>query len=103
MKSRFLWAMAVALVISQAHADTNLLVNGDFSGGTYTSTIGGFTNQAPIGWTVNLGWDFLSSGSHFSGITCLSPADCFAVLGNFAGDPIAGISQGFDDVRRLIG
>ena len=35
MMKRAFFAAAIALCASSAHADTNLLVNGDFMGGTY--------------------------------------------------------------------
>jgi hypothetical protein len=80
------------------HADSQLIVNGGFENGTYTSTVGGNTNAfVPVGWTANAGFDLnpafnrVNTGNQFDGNYLLS-------ISNFDYQPLATLSQTFSDV-----
>jgi len=71
----------------------NLVLNCGFEGGTYSSTIGGFTNNSvPVDWVPNMGFDLepsfnhVNSGNQHSGNFDLS-------IGNFDNQPLAMLSQ----------
>jgi hypothetical protein len=98
-KIKFMSSIIVAalatICCSSVQANTvNLLTNGNFTGGTYTSTgqadfgsgLQTFTNNVPNGWTSTPGYLYPAYNSTGPG---------YVVLGNNAFDPIAGISQSF--------
>jgi hypothetical protein len=96
----FLLVAALALAPACAHADTNLLVNGDFSGGTYSNQDPLNHNNAPNGWIVTPGWFFLTEAGFTNHVDC-QDATCESHelhFANFLGDPLAGLSQSFNDI-----
>ena len=93
------WALAVAGTLVTAVASTeaqatNLLNNGDFEGGTYTSN---GNAGVPNDWTSNAAFDSepsfnnVNAAFHQSGANSLS-------IGNFDYEPLASLSQSFTDV-----
>lgn len=104
MKSQFNLriAFACAAVLGLLGTPTvragQLIVNGGFENGVYTSTIGGNTNyNVPVGWTPNAGFDleppfnFVTSYNPYAGSYDLS-------IGNFDYQPVPTVSQTFADV-----
>lgn len=92
-------ALAAATTFGLVNANAmSLLTNGDFENGVYSSTIGGWTNNAPIGWTSSAGWDYLNG--IFNRVTTSNPySGSHAIfIGNNPGDPLATLSQTFSDV-----
>lgn len=92
----------VALVAMASTARANLLVNGDFSQGTYTVTSVPSdaspywgTAPVPVGWTPTVGW----ISPYTVGATLPIGSISFANNGN---DPIAGLSQAFTDVCGML-
>jgi hypothetical protein len=91
-------ACAAAMAAGAAQAATSILVNGDFEGGVQSVTVGSKTNDSvPVGWTANdafvtePGFNEVLSGFAHSGNNSLS-------FGNLDSDPVAVLSQAFDDV-----
>jgi hypothetical protein len=79
----------------------NLVTNCGFEGGTYSSTIGGNTNNSvPNGWTPNAGFD-LSQANNFVSNPLLNSGNSgsFAlVIGNLDIQPPPAVSQTLTDV-----
>jgi hypothetical protein len=56
--------VAAGALAAPAHAD-QLIVNGGFEGGVYSSTLGGNTNaEVPVDWTPNAGFDLNPGFNH---------------------------------------
>jgi hypothetical protein len=97
MKARpfSLASLAATMLLSVCARADNLIINGGFEGGVYTSSIASFTNNnVPIGWTSSAGFDFAGVG-----VTTFNPhsGKDALLIGNQAG-PLATISQTFKDV-----
>lgn len=88
-------AVASICLASTTTAQANLLTNGDFTQGTYSSTadvqigdsIISLTANVPNGWTATPGFSLFYNGT--------GPG--YVAIGNNPPDPVAGISQGFGD------
>jgi hypothetical protein len=86
-----------------------LITNGDFSQGVYTSTITDNTqnpstvtnNQVPVGWTPNYGFDSEPSFNHPEAITNPVPGGNPTALSisNYDYQPLATLSQTITDVN----
>jgi hypothetical protein len=86
---------ALASCLSVTANAANLITNGDFSGGTYTSTVGGNTsNMDPNGWTPNAGFNLNPSFNHPAVVNSLSALS----IGNFDYQQLATLSQTFSDL-----
>jgi hypothetical protein len=85
----YLWLANVSLTNVTAGDSTNLLVNGDFSGGTYSSPRG---LPEPDGWTYldTFGTDF---GSFEANCTIVNPYGAPCYLGKGGNQAYDGISQ----------
>jgi hypothetical protein len=90
-------ALLCLLGSSSLRAD-ELITNGGFENGVYTSTIGGHTNASvPNGWTPNAAFDLeppfnhVYSGNQHAGSYDLS-------ISNYDTEPLAELSQTFYDV-----
>jgi hypothetical protein len=94
-------AMIVGGLASEAQA-TNLLYNGDFEDGVYTSTIAGYSNnRVPNGWTPNNRFVEVQSNnlvqSHSSSAGYPQSGTYFLYFGTESGAPSV-LSQTFSDV-----
>jgi hypothetical protein len=90
---------AAALAAGTAGAQAaNLIVNGGFEDGVYTSTIGGNTNtQVPVGWDSTAAFDLEPGFNNVS--TNLPHSGSFDLsIGNFDYQPLATLTQTFSDV-----
>ena len=93
-------AVIVAAVSSGAQA-TNLLANGGFEGGVYSSTIGGYTNNSvPDGWTSTIGYDYQPGFNHIqTGAYYVQSGSQSLSISNYDYDPyVATLTQTFSDV-----
>jgi hypothetical protein len=90
-------ALAAALVAGSGAQAAQLIQNGGFENGTYSSTMGGHTNpNVPVGWTPNDAFD-LESG--FNDVRNDPHSGSFNLsIGNFNFEPLAELSQSFNDV-----
>ena len=90
------WMAVVALLfvaIGVGTARADIVVNGDFSGGVYTSTVGGYTNTAvPVGWTANQGFDEIQSYNHLAGPVGAITGNTVSIS-NYDWQDLAGLSQ----------
>jgi len=91
-------AGACALILSPWAKADELLLNGGFEDGSYSSTILSATNgSVPTDWTPNYGYDsessynHLATGNQYAGSYDLS-------IGNYDYQPLAELSQSFADV-----
>jgi PEP-CTERM motif len=90
----FALPIVATVFVAPAHA-ANLITNGDFSGGTYTSTVGGNTsNMDPNGWTPNAGFNLNPGYNHPTFVNGLSALS----IGNYDFQPLATLSQTFSDL-----
>jgi hypothetical protein len=78
----------------------NVVVNCGFEGGTYSSTIGGNTNNSvPNGWTPNAGFDLHPGFNFVTNSPTLVHSGSFALsIGNFDNEPAPSLSQTLTDV-----
>lgn len=105
MKMKFFSTVAIvatAFFSADAHA-VNLIVNGGFEDGVYSSALGGNTNpNVPVGWTSSVGFDlhptfnFVTTSptpntTPFAGTYSLS-------IGNYDAETPASLSQTVTDV-----
>jgi hypothetical protein len=95
--------VALSFSVSKAPAQVNLITNGGFEGGVYSSTLFlNLTNSfvtndiVPNGWAPSPGFDWLPA---FNGVTSFNPHSGAHALfiGNNVGDPLATLSQTFSD------
>jgi hypothetical protein len=96
-----LLAMIGVGLASESQA-ANVLYNGDFEDGTYTSTIGGYSNnRVPNGWTPNIRFVQVQSNNlvqyHGSSAGYPQSGTYFLYFGTESGDPSV-LSQTFSDV-----
>jgi hypothetical protein len=91
--------VAMGLVFGAAGAQAaNLILNGGFEDGVYTSTIGGNTNtQVPVNWDSTAAFDLEPSFNHVSNFMPLSGSFDLSI-GNFDFEPLATLTQTFSDV-----
>jgi hypothetical protein len=94
-------AYAVVMSLNGGVHATELLLNGGFDLGVYSSTIGGNTNDSvPNSWDSSAGYDF--TGNSFNKVISNPAAAqagcCFLQIGNFQNQPPAELSQTFSDV-----
>jgi hypothetical protein len=86
---------ALAL-LAAPRANANLIQNGGFEDGTYTSTVDGYTNpNVPVGWTANAAFDMDSGYNQVRTYGYLSSSNLS--IGNFDWDPNPVLSQTFSD------
>lgn len=90
-------ALLCLLASSSLRAD-ELITNGGFEDGTYTSIVGGYTSASvPVGWTPNAAFDLeplfnsVITGNQHAGAFDLS-------ISNYDYQPLATLSQTFYDV-----
>jgi hypothetical protein len=104
MKSqfRFLFPIACAALLGLSAPSSllagQLVVNGGFENGVYTSTISGNTDtQVPVGWTPNAAFDLEPGFNH---VTTYNPyAGSYDLsIGNYDYQPVPTVSQTFSDV-----
>lgn len=90
--------MLAADVLTPVRAD--IIVNGGFEDGVYSSTINGSTNIAPTGWTPSYGWDQVP---FWNSVGVLPPhsGSNSVMIGNGPGDPVATLSQTFLDTAGV--
>lgn len=101
MRRMSLYALvgATCLALGAAGAQAaNLILNGGFEDGVYTSSIGGNTNtQVPVDWDSTAAFDLEPAFNH---VTTGNPhSGGFALsIGNFDDQPLATLTQTFADV-----
>jgi hypothetical protein len=103
MRNISFWTFATSLAfgamvaLSETHA-ANLLLNGDFEDGVYTSTIGGNTNtEVPVDWTPNAAFNLEPGFNHVTSAFAESGTSSLSI-GNFDDQPLSELSQTFADV-----
>jgi hypothetical protein len=97
--SLFILVSATGLAFGAASVQAaNLIANGGFEDGVYTSSIGGNTNtQVPVDWDstaafdLEPGFNHVTSSNPHSGLSALS-------ISNFDDQPLATLTQTFGDV-----
>jgi PEP-CTERM motif len=81
------------------HADSQLIVNGGFENGTYSSTINSATNSSiPNGWTPSYGFDWAPQWDHVNTGSGAFDGNAYLSIGNDDGNPEPDLSQTFSDV-----
>lgn len=89
--------VAAGALAVPAHAD-QLIVNGGFEDGVYSSMLGGNTNAAvPVDWTPNAGFDLNQGFNHVTSANPHSGSNALSIS-NFDNQPLATLSQTFADV-----
>lgn len=86
-----------ALTASLSAQAANILNNGDFELGTYSSTVGGFTNDlVPTGWTANAAFDAFPT---FNRVVSIAENGNFGLqISNSDSQPLAALTQSLADV-----
>jgi hypothetical protein len=102
MKHSSLYLAAASTVtfalISTAASAAELIQNGGFEDGTYTSTIDGNTNTGvPVDWTPNAAFDLEPGFNHVSDFNPHSGGFDLSIS-NDDNQPLAELSQSFSDV-----
>jgi hypothetical protein len=86
------------LLQSSPLSASDIVFNGGFEGGTYSSTVGGYTNNGvPVGWTANSGFDSYP-GYNFVTTTNPHSGSYDLRIGNDDGEDLPTLSQTFSDV-----
>jgi hypothetical protein len=93
----FVFATILTLGLSPclSKADVNLLVNADFQGGTYIATAPNFNGPGTVSKAIPNGWTASQGFIQFP-FNGISGSTLF--IGNNVGDPVAGLSQTFNDI-----
>jgi hypothetical protein len=75
----------------------NLIVNGGFEDGVFTSAIDGGVNEAPVGWTPDAGYD---APGNYNSVTTYNPYDGShdLFIANDPAFPLASLSQSFTTI-----
>jgi hypothetical protein len=86
-----------ALTAALSAQAANILNNGDFELGTYSSTVSGFTsNQVPTGWTANAAFDAFPA---FNRVVPTAENGNFGLqISNSDSQPLAALTQSLTDV-----
>jgi PEP-CTERM motif len=87
-------ALLVAAFVSPKANAANVILNGGFEGGVHTS---GANTGVPNNWVSNAAFDNEAAFNHVQSSIVNTPT--FALqIGNFDGDPLAQLSQTFNDL-----